>query len=302
MMTPYYITEMKDTDRRMVLADGSVIHGYNPENIDYDTEQEFYHIVKCGSYVGAGKNSALRSSKMFHKNAFFFLSHADKILQDSRMFLARVPIVSLVADVYYDIRQPTLGVYIEWWRSNKDATVELDGRKWLVWNLPSHAKEPCSIVNEEGEIRKYTHPKTRELEESLASYSSRYKEAVRDYAWFTLEETISLLRQNESDKQKIPLIMRFFYMRSINTQTKEILLREERERGELRDKYAKVAITLHIDDMRDIYQRFISKDSKKYADIEEKFRLASEEVREVCPDLNIFDLIEYFDEVDAKNQ
>ena len=54
--------------------------------------------------------------KFFTDHAFFFLDHRKQILNDSRMFLAPVPVQSGMAYIGTSgFNSPTLGVYIEWW-------------------------------------------------------------------------------------------------------------------------------------------------------------------------------------------
>lgn len=224
-MTPFYISEIKDTDRKIVLSDGSTIHGYDPIKVDYDIEREFFKIIENGGYVASGKESVMKNGKPFYSNAFFLLRHSKEILSDSRMFLSHVPPTSAIQDEDGGIAYPTLGVFVEWWRDCKASTVEMDGRKWLVWNIPNGQSDFCYIVSESGEVCRYKHPKMNEVVLSLTLLASRYKDVKQGYAWFTLEEVLCLL-QSDTDMQKRKLIQRCFYLRCINAHLNFILNRE----------------------------------------------------------------------------
>ena len=75
--------------------------------------------------------------KFFTDHAFFFLDHRKQILNDSRMFLAPVPVQSAIAYTGTSgFKRPTLGVYIEWWMTCIPAIISHDGKDpWLVYHI-----------------------------------------------------------------------------------------------------------------------------------------------------------------------
>ena len=141
--------------------------------------------------------------KFFTDHAFFFLDHREKILNDSRMFLAPVPVQSGMA--YIDssgFNHPTLGVYIEWWMSCIPAII---GRyrkdTWLVYRIagsPLSGRNCCGIVNTHGECRSEQLPSPfSAIWHSFVDVNTRYDEAKERYEACSLEEVVKLLEVND---------------------------------------------------------------------------------------------------------
>lgn len=206
---------MEQNDGKITLMDGSVIQGYTPQRIADQRIDNSMELDDTGEYfaVGGRKPSVKNKVKgeegrdFFTDNAFFFLSHSREILADSRMFLARVPVVNGLAYTGTSgFRAPTLGVYLEWWSNCPDSVLELDGEKWLVWFIsgsPLSGSNACSIVNEKGETKTYTRLNFLNLWTSFTKINTRYDLAKVTYACFTLEEVVNIVRNNDEDKGKL---------------------------------------------------------------------------------------------------
>lgn len=143
---------------------------------------------------------ALRAEKFFTDHAFLFLKHRERILSDSRMFLAPVAVNNHLA--YFGtngFQNPTLGVYLEWWLTCEHAAIE--GKTpddcWLVYFIagsPLSGANSCGIVNPSGECKttslRGVFPK---VWQSFVKINTRYDEAKELYEAYTLEEVAEML-------------------------------------------------------------------------------------------------------------
>lgn len=143
--------------------------------------------------------------KFFTDRAFFFLDHREKILNDSRMFLAPVPVQSGLAYIGTSgFRRPTLGVYVEWWMTCVPAIISsLHDDTWLVYYIsgsPLSGMNCCGIVNANGECRSENLPSPfSAIWRSFMEVNKRYDEAKQRYEAYSLEEVVKLLEANDND-------------------------------------------------------------------------------------------------------
>ena len=153
--------------------------------------------------------------KFFTDHAFFFLDHRDKILSDSRMFLAPVPIHNALAYIGTSgFNCPTLGVYIEWWMN---CIPSILGRyrknSWLVYYIagsPLSGRNACGIVNPQGECLSECLPSPFSgIWRPFVNINTRYDEAKERYEAYSLEEVVKLL---EKDDQGDSLTERTVYL------------------------------------------------------------------------------------------
>lgn len=143
------------------------------------------------------------AEKFFTDHAFFFLDHRKEILNDSRMFLAPVPVQSGMAYTGTSgFKRPTLGVYIEWWMTCIPAIISHDGKDpWLVYYIagsPLSGRNCCGIVNANGECRSECLPNPfSAIWHSFVDVNTRYDEAKERYEAYSLEEVVELLEAND---------------------------------------------------------------------------------------------------------
>lgn len=134
----------------------------------------------------------------FLQNAFFFLHHAERILSDSRMFLAYVPIPSGLAYIgngyFY---HPTLGVYIEYWLNcEKSRLMEENGEEWLAFYFagsPLTGINSCDFVNKDGQCKIEHVGNFSDTWYPFAVINQRYNEAKTKYEAYTLQEVADIL-------------------------------------------------------------------------------------------------------------
>lgn len=204
-------------------------------------------------------------SKFFIDHAFFFLAHRDEIMADSRMYLARVPVVNGLAYTNtVGFEEPTLGVYLEWWAECDKAVFEEDGERWLVWRILGSlltSYNNCSAVNEKGETKIVFISHFKALWMPFVKINKRYKEAKASYACYTLEKVADILSRNDKDKDKQRLVVDCLFLRSRSIRLGQKLQKSEEHCEELQKKLAYIKIRLDADWYRRIYHKF--KEAKK---------------------------------------
>ena len=192
------------------LIDGTRIEAFpkaeQPETIKedklaLDTTGEYLQI---GSRKRMPKRSIERDTiarqrgELLCRNLYRLIAESDKILADSKMFLAPVPIQNGVA--YFGtscFQNPTLGVYIEWWRHHKCAWVidELGERRPLKYisGSPLSGANRCAYVSAEGDSYGVSATKFAPVWQSFMNVNTRYTEAKQRYEAYTIKEVIERL-------------------------------------------------------------------------------------------------------------
>ena len=137
--------------------------------------------------------------KVFLPNAFFLLQHADRILSDSRMFLAPIPVQSGIAYTGTSgFRNPTLGIYIEWWHNCPESHWhDKDGTPTLVYHLagsPLTGGNICAMTDEAGTFISVKLPKFKPLWTSFMHINTRYTEAKELCECYSLQQVIDILK------------------------------------------------------------------------------------------------------------
>ena len=136
--------------------------------------------------------------KFFLDHAYDFLRNADKIFQDSRMFLAPVPKCGFIS-------HPTLGIFLEWWiygeeefRKDKEGN---DALTYFVIGNPMTGSNFCECVYPDGTITKMRHKSVWYVMKSYGSICSRYK-GRRRFDAYSLQEVWEIL-SSEQDSVSI---------------------------------------------------------------------------------------------------
>lgn len=220
------------------------------------------------------------AEKFFTDHAFFFLDHREKILSDSRMFLAPVPVQSGLA--YFGtsgFKRPTLGVYIEWWMTCIPAIISHDGKDaWLVYHIagsPLSGRNCCGIVNANGECRSRALPSPfSAVWSSFVKVNTRYDEAKERYEAYSLEEVVKLLEAND---QGDSLLERELFLLRRENQVLRQKIQDTQEAGaKAMEKMRVYLLNAHLECKREAL-------TKWYADYCRK----QEEGKEVLESLNL---------------
>ena len=171
------------------------------EKLALDTTDEYLQI---GRRTRMPKRSTERDAiaqqrgELLCRNLHRLIAESDKILADSKMFLAPVPIQNGLA--YFGtsgFQNPTLGVYIEWWRHHKCAWVieELGERQPLIYiaGSPLSGANKCAYVCAEGDSYGVSVTKFAPVWQSFVNVNTRYTKAKQRYEAYMIEEVIEKL-------------------------------------------------------------------------------------------------------------
>lgn len=262
----------------IMLRDGSVIEGYTPQQIleeadntmSLDTTGVYFSLRKPPIKRPEEKRVQTRRNEaemIFLKNAWYFYEHYQEICADSRKFLARVPVQSGLAYTGTGgFRNPTLGVYVEWWHSFKKAIVELDGDKWLVWHIagsPLSGMNKCGLVNAEGKVQCHSVNPFPTVWHSFVEINTRYDECKAKYMAFTIEEVAALMH-GDLDETSRSFLGACFGLRSQVASLSDDLKRMTAQAAQLRYDLVTTKIKYNERELYQIYDKYLSeKDLRK---------------------------------------
>ena len=192
------------------LIDGTRIEAF-PKAVQPETIKEDKFVLDTtGEYLQVGSRKrmpkrtaerdiiAQQRGELLCRNLHRLIAESDKILADSKMFLAPVPIHNGLA--YFGtsgFQNPTLGVYIEWWRHHKCAWVidEFGEKQPLIYiaGSPLSGANKCAYVGAEGMSYGVSVTNFAPVWQSFMNVNTRYTEAKQRYDAYTLEEVVEIL-------------------------------------------------------------------------------------------------------------
>ncbi|MBO7331029.1 MAG: hypothetical protein J6U52_04470 [Alistipes sp.] len=171
------------------------------DKLTLDTTGEYLHV---GSRKRIPKRTTKRDTiaqqrgELLCRNLHRLIAESDTILSNSRMFLAPVPIQNGLA--YFGtsgFQNPTLGVYIEWWRHHKCSWIidEFGEKQPLIYiaGSPLSGANKCAYVGAEGNSYGVSVTKFAPFWQSFVNVNTRYTEATQRYEAYTIEEVIERL-------------------------------------------------------------------------------------------------------------
>ena len=136
---------------------------------------------------------------LFAENAFLFFENRERILSDSRMFLAPVHIQSGLAYVGTGgFNGPTLGVYIEWWMNCRQSISTNGSTNWLTIRLagsPLSGANNCTTVDDNGATDNTFLSSFSAMWHSFIKINKRYNTAKIRYQAYSLAEVIDILKK-----------------------------------------------------------------------------------------------------------
>jgi hypothetical protein len=137
---------------------------------------------------------------LFLKEAFFLYEQKDKILSDTRMFFTPLPFSNNLAYTGTSgLSDATLGIYLEWWDDCEQAVIKNDEEVYaltfFIAGSPLSGSNRCSAVNRNGKEFTIQFSSFLPIWTSFMRINQRYDEAKQIYQAYTLEETVSKLRE-----------------------------------------------------------------------------------------------------------
>ncbi len=198
-----------------------------------------------------------------HKQLFYtyfhtFYAHRERILSDSRMFLARIPMYNGLAYTGTSgFHCPTLGVLIEWLLHTPSATWQDDaGRIWMVCSVtgsPLSGSNGCTLVDAEGNLYRQSIYPFMSLWRPFMHINGRYDEAKAHCQHYTLEEVVSIFAQEgllQNDPKEITIL-------HLNNQIAQLRnqLKLANERADKQIKNFHIALMRrHLEELRPMWE------------------------------------------------
>ena len=197
----------------ITLIDGRILScilkSEQPEEIKVDA----FQLDTTGQYLTIGrkrkrlkvikeqKAKRLYNYSLFAENAWLFFNNAERILNDSRMFFAPVYIENHLAYIGTNgFKNPTLGVYLEWWLNCDKASIDANGNLvWYISGSPLTGCNACSSVTPEGDrVPIELHTSFSNIWRSFMAVNNRYNEAKQRCEAYTLEKVLRILNDEKN--------------------------------------------------------------------------------------------------------
>lgn len=206
-MVDFDVLSTEFPDNRIVLVNGSELVCYPKVFRSDSCSEDNLSLDKSGEYLTIRSKPVKRrktrdideQKDFFYRNAFLFYRNAHRILNDSRMFLAPVPVQNVLAYTGTSgLHYPTLGVYVEWWLNcDADVTKDKKGMEALTCRIagsPLSGNNHCTCVYPDGEIGDVSHYPFINVWSSFMKINKRYTKAQQMYESYTLDEVVDILQ------------------------------------------------------------------------------------------------------------
>lgn len=195
------------------LLDGRVIAGHPKACAEPATDNSL-SVDSSGEHLVIGKTAKAQIVKcepdrelrfrqqQFSRNIPLFLSNAERILGDSRMFLAPVDVGNgLSITGKSGFQGATLGVYVEWWRHCHDAAFDTeDNPVWFISGSPLSGCHACASADSEGNSSECNlRGRFCDTWRSFMDVNRRYDDIKPRYEAFGLNEVIEMLQRPKAD-------------------------------------------------------------------------------------------------------
>ena len=258
---------------KIVLLNGTVLECYAKANtLVGSAASDELALDTTGEYLSIGRKKPTprpltneeqkrHEHDRFVNNAFYLLAHKDRILSDSRMFLCPVEVQNGLA--YTGIsgfRNPTLGVYIEWWLNCRGAMrVDKDRRRSLVYHLagsPLSGSNKCSEVYENGETKVVTLPPFKDHWGPFIRINTRYTDAKAKYQHYPLELVLEILHREDDGKTDYALITENRFLNYEIDKLNYLVSHLTEDRNDWRKRYYDLLMSSNDVKIREFYAEY----------------------------------------------
>lgn len=236
------------------LADEDIETAFQ-DKLELDTTGQYLTVRKCKPKTTPVSDECMQKQQLFVDNAFYLLAHMDRIMNDSRMFLA--PVASRNGLAYTGtsgFKRPTLGVYFEWWQTSDDAMrIGNEGCRSLVFTLagsPLSGMNHCSAVREDGKIEIVSLSSFNRHCGSFFKINARYTEAKVRYQAYTLQEVLDILHREDNGKLDYDHVITTRFMQHEIDRLNRCLERLNEESSHWHKKYLFALISFKEDEAR----------------------------------------------------
>ena len=211
-MTDSYTEQLQNS---ITLMNGAVLECFLKEEHQGDFVPDKMKLDATGTYLSLGNKPCKpqprateekeQQKKLFTDNAFYLLAHQERIMRDSRMFLAPVAVQNGLAYTGTSgFLAPTLGIYLEWWNECSIALrTDKDGNRSLVFHLagsPLSGTNHCAEVFEDGRIEPIQVSSFISHWQPFVNINTQYDEAKHIYQ-----------ATNQRIRKMVLYVQRYFY-------------------------------------------------------------------------------------------
>lgn len=251
---------------KIQLLDGRVLDCYQSQDLRCEVSNEI-SIDTTGVYLSLKKpyktetvkddrdNDEKELERLFLDNAFVFLENREKILSDSRMFLCPLPFSrsGLAYTGTGGFRNPTLGIFIEFWMAcTKASVMEANGRKWLIYHIagsPLSGGNRCGLVSPQGETKSEQLSSFKDIWRPFIEINTRYDEAKSKYDAYTLRQVLSIL-ENEGTKVAYKKSTYIFFLEQANKELKRRMRSLNAYTSHIYEKLHKALMELKCEELK----------------------------------------------------
>ena len=170
------------------------------DGLEIDTTGKYFGTTKPHDVQPQVESDAEEANREFFlEHAFIFFRNAEKIMSDSRMFLAPVPIVNGIAySGTAGFTNPTLGVFVEWWLNcETDVTHDRSGKEALCYAIagsPLTGINGCGCVYPDGTTERIVFAKFSNVWRTFVQINQRYTEVKQIAEAYSLQEVYDKLK------------------------------------------------------------------------------------------------------------
>lgn len=208
------------TENSITLMNGAVLECFPKESQPCDIESDKMQLDATGKYLSIDNKKPYKrkakaqidpteeleqqQKKLFTDNAFYLLAHSERIMRDSRMFLAPVAIHNGLAYTGTSgFRNPTIGIYLEWWnKCARTLRTDDEGNRSLIFHLagsPLSGSNSCAEVYEDGRIESVSVRSFIDFWPPFMAINQRYTEAKNMHQAYTLQQVLDILHAEDSE-------------------------------------------------------------------------------------------------------
>ena len=222
----------------ITLMNGAVLECFPKESHQGDFVPDKMKLDATGTYLSIGNKPCKplprttedveQQKKLFTDNAFYLLAHSERIMRDSRMFLAPVAVQNVLAYTGTSgFHTPTLGIYLEWWNEcPKALRTDKDGNRSLVFHLagsPLSGTNHCAEVFEDGRIEPIQVSSFISHWQPFVNINTQYDEAKHIYQAYTLEQVLDILHAEDDESWDYSSVIKERFMQAeINELKKKV--------------------------------------------------------------------------------
>ena len=237
----------------ITLMNGAVLECIPKESHQGDFVPDKMKLDATGTYLSLGNKPCKpqprtseefeRQKKLFTDNAFYLLAHQERIMRDSRMFLAPVAVQNGLAYTGTSgFNAPTLGIYLEWWNECSMALrVDKENRRSLVFHLagsPLSGANHCAEVYEDGRTESVQVSSFISHWRPFAAINTRYDEAKHIYQAYTLEQVLDILHAEDDESWDYSSVIKERFMQAEINELKKKVERLTKESEKWYSMYA----------------------------------------------------------------